>query len=73
MRAGSAAVSLRSNSRNNGSGRGLCCGAVSFGDRAVFSGTGEGLMAASASEGGKVVIIKKYANRRLYDTKAPAT
>jgi polyhydroxyalkanoate synthesis repressor PhaR len=27
-------------------------------------------MAASASEGGKVVIIKKYANRRLYDTES---
>jgi polyhydroxyalkanoate synthesis repressor PhaR len=27
-------------------------------------------MAASGSEGGKVVIIKKYANRRLYDTES---
>jgi polyhydroxyalkanoate synthesis repressor PhaR len=27
-------------------------------------------MAASTSEGGKVVIIKKYANRRLYDTES---
>jgi polyhydroxyalkanoate synthesis repressor PhaR len=27
-------------------------------------------MASSASEGGKVVIIKKYANRRLYDTES---
>ena len=27
-------------------------------------------MAASAGEGGKVVIIKKYANRRLYDTES---
>src|SRR5688572_7210438 len=55
--------------RNRGSGRGFCCGASSFGARAeslLFEGKS---MAASAS-GDDVVIIKKYANRRLYDTES---
>src|SRR5215212_9352274 len=54
--------------RNRGSGRGLCCGAASFGARAVSSIWGV-RMAASGS-GDEIVIIKKYANRRLYDTES---
>src|SRR4051794_3194039 len=69
MRAGCAAVSLRSNSRNRGSGRGLCCGAASFGASAESGTIEESPMAASES-GDDVVIIKKYANRRLYDTES---
>src|SRR4051794_532363 len=54
--------------RNRGSGRGLCCGASSFGARAESSREGAG-MAASGS-GDDPIIIKKYANRRLYDTES---
>src|SRR5688500_1809671 len=55
--------------RNRGRGRGLCCGAASFGVRAEPSASRGSSMASSAS-GDDVVIIKKYANRRLYDTES---
>src|SRR5688572_17087677 len=69
IRAGFAAVCSRSKERNKGSGRGLCCGAAKFGARLVLSGPEESGMAASRSDD-DVVIIKKYANRRLYDTES---
>src|SRR4051812_4220274 len=55
-------------SRKRGSGRGLCCGAALFGAmlHAEFDGR-RGIMAKS-SDGSGTVIIKKYANRRLYNT-----
>src|SRR6185295_10483022 len=54
--------------RNSGKGRGRCCGAANFGARAVAPAE-EGFMAGSLSDD-DVVIIKKYANRRLYDTES---
>ena len=48
IRSGSAAVSLRSISRNRGRGRGLCCGAAIFGARLVFCAFRGSGMAASA-------------------------
>src|SRR5687768_9869183 len=55
--------------RNRGRGRGFCCGASSFGARAESLRLRGVSMAASASDD-DVVIIKKYANRRLYDTES---
>src|SRR5688572_30844004 len=69
MRCGSDAVSLRSISRNVVSGRGLCCGAESFGANDVVRTSRGYAMAASAPKD-DVVIIKKYANRRLYNTES---
>src|SRR5687768_10259835 len=56
-------------SRNSGNGRGPCCGASSFGAIAAFLSLGvDGMAKAAKSSDSEPVIIKKYANRRLYNT-----
>src|SRR5689334_24922744 len=55
--------------RNRGRGRGRCCSAAILGARLVSPVCKEPVMAASGSDD-DVVIIKKYANRRLYDTES---
>src|SRR3954452_2457295 len=64
---GSRADTSRTNSRNSGSGRGArsCCSALSTGSKPCVS-VGELFMAKSSGK----VTIKKYANRRLYDTES---
>ena len=64
---GSSCDAVRTSCRNRGSGRGLCCSAESFGASAEFWLSREEIMASAQSDDG-VVIIKKYANRRLYNT-----
>src|SRR3954447_11012161 len=64
---GSRSDTSRTNSRNSGSGRGArsCCSALCCGSKAR-SASGELFMAKSSGK----VTIKKYANRRLYDTES---
>src|SRR3954468_2000745 len=70
---GSLSETRRSSSRNNGSGRGACsragscCSALSTGSKRP-AGFVERFMSKSSAK----VTIKKYANRRLYDTESSA-
>src|SRR5947209_4647809 len=66
---GSRSDTSRTNSRNSGNGRGArsCCSALSCGSKAR-SASGELFMAKTSGK----VTIKKYANRRLYDTETSA-
>src|SRR6478735_331942 len=63
----SRADTSRTNSRNSGSGRGArsCCSALCCGSKARVS-VGEFFMSKASGK----VTIKKYANRRLYDTES---
>src|SRR5438270_9343593 len=66
---GSRSDTCRTNSRNSGSGRGACpcCTALCSGSRSLLKSR-ERSMAKSSDK----VTIKKYANRRLYDTESSA-
>src|SRR6185312_3027929 len=70
---GSLSDTSRTNSRNSGSGRGArwrarsCCSALCCGSKPLLA-LGEWFMAKSSGK----VTIKKYANRRLYDTESSA-
>src|SRR5206468_7230511 len=66
---GSRSDTCRTNSRNSGSGRGACscCTALCSGSRSLLKSR-ERFMAKSSGK----VTIKKYANRRLYDTESSA-
>src|SRR5438067_1263735 len=66
---GSRSDTCRTNSRNSGSGRGACscCTALCSGSRSLLRSR-ERFMAKSSGK----VTIKKYANRRLYDTESSA-
>src|SRR3546814_19673761 len=66
-RAASPVVSCCAICRKNGSGRGPCCSATRVGVSLELSRLSDELMTDARPESDPV-IIKKYANRRLYNT-----
>jgi polyhydroxyalkanoate synthesis repressor PhaR len=69
LKSASCAVTDHKIDRNSGSGRGPCCDAERKGAMLRTAEGGAPVMARSKSGGESgTIVIKKYANRRLYDT-----